>query len=324
MASLFAQIARCAFLLTLVFSSSAWAQNYPTRNITIIVPNPAGAATDLLPRLLADDMSAELGKPIVIVNRDGAAGSLGSAEVARASPDGYTLLMTVNPPITMNVYLQKNIPYDPHTAFTPIGLAATAPLILVVRSALPVKTVAELVAYAKQHPGELSYGSAGVGTGHHIVGEWIKKETGIQMTHVPYRGSGPVITDLLSGVIQVGFGTLPAIAPATGTGAVRILAIAEAKRSSVMPDVPTISETLPGITYDAWYGLLGPARLPEPIVERLNGSIDKALQNPTTIEKLRVNGLVPARASPAEFRNAINAELNRWAKIMPELGLEPQ
>src|SRR5262249_44662782 len=184
--------------------------------IPLAILNPAGAATDLLPRLLADDMSAELGKPIVIVNRDGAAGSLGSAEVARASPDGYTLLMTVNPPITMNVYLQKNIPYDPHTAFTPIGLAATAPLILVVRSALPVKTVAELVAYAKQHPGELSYGSAGVGTGHHIVGEWIKKNAGIDMIHVPYRGSGPVITDLLSGAIQVGFGTLPAIAPAEG------------------------------------------------------------------------------------------------------------
>jgi len=302
----------------------AWTQSYPTRNITMVVPNPAGGATDLVPRLVVDDMSADLGQNIVIDNRGGAGGSLGSALVARATPDGYTLLMTVNPPITMNVYLQKNIPYDPRTAFTPIGLAATAPLILVVKTSLPVKTVAELVAYAKQHPGQLSYGSAGVGTGHHIVGEWIKKNAGIDMIHVPYRGSGPVITDLLSGAIQVGFGTLPAIAPAEGSGAVRILAVAEAKRSSVLPGVPTISETLPGIAFDAWYGLLGPASLPQPIIDRMNASLNKAVQNPETIEKMKAQGIVPANGTPGEFREAIDTELNKWAKVMPALGLEPQ
>jgi tripartite-type tricarboxylate transporter receptor subunit TctC len=311
-------------LLLLMCRGGAWAQSYPTRNITMIVPNPAGGATDLVPRLMVDDMSADLGQNIVIDNRGGAGGSLGSALVARATPDGYTLLMAVNPPITMNVYLQKSLPYDPRTAFTPIGVAATAPLILVVKTSLPVKTVAELVAYAKQHPGELSYGSAGVGTGPHIVGEWIKKNAGISMIHVPYRGTGPVMTDLISGAIQVGFATLPAIAPAEGSGAVRILAVADARRSSVLPDVPTIAETIPGIAFEAWYGLLGPAGLPQPIVDRLNASLNKAVQNPETIAKMKVQGIVAASGTPGEFREAIDTGLDKWAKVMPALGLEPQ
>lgn len=318
------RIASCACVLFLMSTFGALGESYPHRYITMIVPNPPGGVTDLLPRLVAGDMSAALGQHIVIENRDGASGSAGSGYIARASPDGYTLLMTVNPPITMNVYLQKGISYNPRTAFTPIGLAATSPLVLVVKSTLPVKTVADLVAYVKQHPGKVSYGSAGFGTGQHIVGEWMKKAAGINMIHVPYHGSGPIISDLISGNIQVGFGTLPAIEPALAMGAVRIVAIAEGKRSSVLPDVPTISETLPGIIYDAWYGLLGPAGIPKSTVDQLNAALTKAVQNPKTVEKMKAQGIVPAEATPRAFGKAIDVELDKWARVMPALGLMPQ
>ena len=318
------RVASCACLLSSVLNFGAFAENHPNRYITMIVPNPPGGATDLVPRLVVDDMGAHLRRQIIIENRDGASGSLGAGFVARATPDGYTLLMTVNPPITMNVYLQKAISYNPRTAFTPIGLAATSPLILVVKSTLPIKTVADLVAYVKQHPGSISYGSAGFGTGQHIVGEWMKKEARMNMIHVPYRGSGPIIKDLISGDIQVGFGTLPAIQPALALGAVRMIAIAEGKRSSVVPDVPTISETLPGIVYDAWYGLLGPAGTPRPIVDQLNSALTKALQNPETVEKMKAQGIVPAEAAPDVFSKKIDVELDKWAQVMPTLGLTPQ
>jgi tripartite-type tricarboxylate transporter receptor subunit TctC len=312
-------------LLLLSSGHSGWAQSYPTRPITIIVPNPGGGGvSDLVPRLLSDDMSATLGQPIVIENRPGAGGTLGSASVARSKPDGYTLLMTVNPPITVNMYLQKNFPYDSKTAFAPVTLAAEAPLFLVVKSSLPVKTVSDLIDYAKRNPGTLSYGSAGVGTGHHIIGEWIKQRTGIDMIHVPYRGSGPIIQDMIGGTIQVGFGTLPGINPAVEMGAVRIVAVAEGKRYSDLPDVPTIAETLPGVIWDAWYGLLAPAGTPKAVIDRLHQATVKALKVPDTIAKFKQQGAVPVGSTPEELQERIALELDRWGKVVPSIGLKPE
>lgn len=311
------------FCLALV-ADQCMAQGYPNRPIVMVVPNPGGGATDLVPRLTGEDMATLLGQPIVIENRPGAAGTLGSASVARAEPDGYTLLSTVNPPITMNLYLQKNFPYNPKTAFAPVTLAASAPLFLVVSTSLPVKSVAELVEYAKRYPRALSYGSAGVGTGHHIVGEWIKKEAGIDMVHVPYRGSGPIIQDLISKQIQVGFGTLPSIIPALDLGAVRILAVAEGKRYSELPDVPTIAETLPRITFDAWYGLLAPAGTSRAIVDRLNKAMVTALKNPASIAKFKTQGVVLVGSTPEELAKRIDSEIDQWSKVVPSIGLKPE
>ena len=313
-----------AFLCLMVLAGPCVAQNYPDRPIAVVVPWPGGGAADLVPRLTGEDLTGLLGQPVVMENRPGAAGTLGSAAVARAEPDGYTLLATVNPPITMNLYLQKNFPYDAKTAFTPITLAAYAPLFLAVSTSLPVKTVAELVAYAKQHPGELSYGSAGIGTGHHIVGEWMKKETGIDMIHVPYRGSGPVVQDLISKHIQVGFGSLPGLAPAVELGAVRILAVTGAERFSELPEVPTISETLAPIKFDAWYGLFGPAATPRLIVDRLNKAMATALKNPTSIAKFKTQGVVPAVSTPEELADKVRAEIEMWGKVIPSIGLKPE
>jgi tripartite-type tricarboxylate transporter receptor subunit TctC len=224
----------------------------------------------------------------------------------------------------MNMYLQKNFPYDPKRAFAPITLAASAPLFLVVSTSLPVKTVAELVNYAKQRPGMLSYGSAGVGTGHHIVGEWIKKEAGIDMVHIPYRGSAPIVQDLISKEIQVGFGTLPSIIPAVDLGAVRILAVAEGKRYSELPDVPTIAETLPSITFGAWYGVFAPAGTPRAVVDRLNKAMLTALKNPASVAKFKAQGVVPVGSTPEELANRIGIELELWSRVVPSIGLKPE
>ncbi len=216
----------------------AFAQDYPNRPITVVVPFPPGASTDASARITQDPMSQALGQPIVIDNRGGAGGTTGSAAVANSKPDGYTLLVTVNAPITMNKYMQKNFPFNPKTAFAPITLMADSVLALAVNAALPVTSVQELIDYAKKNPGKLAYGSAGIGSGHHIAGEQLKKITGIDMVHVPYRGGGPAIQDLVAGNIQVSFGTLPAVLPQAQAGKIRIIAVIDTKRHPDLPERP--------------------------------------------------------------------------------------
>ena len=240
----------------LMGAGAASAQDYPNRPITIIVPFTPGATTDAVARLTRDVLERELGAPIVIDNRAGAAGTIGSTAVANAKPDGYTLLITVNAPITMNMYFQKSFPYDATTAFAPISLAAESLLVLAVQASLPVTTVQELIDYAKQNPGKLSYGSAGIGSAHHIAGELMKQKTGIDMAHVAYRGGAPAIQDLVAGNIQISFGTTPSVLPHAQAGTIRIIALAEAKRYPDLPGVPTIDETLPGVVTNTWVGFL--------------------------------------------------------------------
>jgi putative tricarboxylic transport membrane protein len=315
---------RLALLAAIAWSVPAYAQDYPNRPITIVVPFPPGASTDASARITQDPMSQALRQPIVIDNRAGAGGTTGSAAVAGAKPDGYTLLVTVNAPITMNKYMQKNFPYDPKTAFAPISLMADSVLALAVNAALPVTSARELIDYAKKNPGKLAYGSAGIGSGHHIAGEQLKKITGIDMVHVPYRGGGPAIQDLVAGNIQVSFGTLPAVLPQAQAGKIRIIALVDTKRHPDLPDIPTIEETVPGVLGIVWVGLFAPAGTPTPIVDKLNASMVAALKMPDVIAKLKLQGLTPRSSTPAELQKLIDVEVDDWGKVIPAIGIQPE
>jgi tripartite-type tricarboxylate transporter receptor subunit TctC len=310
--------------LTLLAANAAIAQNYPNRPITMIVGFPPGGSTDAAARILQDPMGSALGQQIIIDNRGGAGGTTGAAAVVNAAPDGQTLLLTVNASLTMNKFLQKNYPFDPKTALEPVALLNDVVLVLAVNSELPVHSVAELIDYAKKNPGKLSYGSSGVGSGHHICGELLKQKTGIDMVHVPYRGGGPAIQDLVAGQIQVSFGTLPAILPHVASGKIRIIAAAEKKRIPELPDMPTIDETVPGVINIGWGGILAPAGTPKPIIEKLNRVANDALKQPAVMQKFSVQGLHIMTATPAEFKTMISDEIDYWAKIIPSIGIQPE
>jgi tripartite-type tricarboxylate transporter receptor subunit TctC len=311
-----------AAAMTLACSGAALAQAYPSRPVTIIVPFTPGASTDAVARLTRDVLARELGQPVVIENRPGAGGTLGAGVVASAAPDGYTLLISVNAPLTTNMFTQKAYPFEPRTAFAPISLAADSVLVLAVNAKLPVKTVQELVDYVKSNPGKVSYGSAGVGTAHHIAGEMINRRTGIDMAHVVYRGSAPAIQDLVGGNIQVSFGTTPAVLPHAQDGTIRIVALAEAKRHPDMPGIPTIGETLPGVVTNTWVGFLAPAGTPRPIIDKLNAAMNLALRQPDIIEKFKLQGLTAKGSSPDELQELIKTEYGHWEKVIPSIGIQ--
>ncbi len=305
-------------------SAPAFAETYPSRPITMIAPYPPGASTDFIARVLRGPMSDALGQPIVVENRPGAGGTVGTNMVAAAPPDGYTLLITVNAPITMNKYFQKSYSLDPKTAFAPITNAASVVLALAVNASVPVKTVPELIAYAKQNPGKLSFGSAGIGSAHHIAGELLNLKAGINILHVPYRGGGPAIQDLIAGHVPIAFGTTPAVLPHAKAGSIRIIALAESKRDPDMPDVPTIAETVPGVVTATWIGIFAPAGTPQAIVDKLNKAAVDALKQPNIIAQLKLQGAVAIGSTPAELGQLVSDEFDSWGKIMPSLGILPE
>src|SRR5262245_51235791 len=314
-----------AVLLFGLLSGAVQAQSYPARPITIVAPFPPGASTDFIARLLREPLADALGQSVIIENRPGAGGTTGTAAVANAAPDGYTLLVTVNAPVTMNVYMQKNFPFDPRTALAPITMAAEVVLVLAVNSSVPVRTVPELIDYARQNRDKkLSYASAGIGSAHHIAGELLKKKTGIDMLHVPYRGGAPAVQDLVAGHVPIGFGTTPAVLPQAAAGSIRIVALAEAKRSPDMPDVPTIAETVPGVVTATWVGVFAPAGTPKAIIERLNKIIVDALRRPDILEKLKQQGAIAVGSTPEQLGERITAELASWGQIIPSIGIQPE
>src|SRR5436190_9667343 len=261
----------------------AAAPDYPNRPVTLIVNFPPGGSTDAMARIIREPLSQALGQSIIIDNRGGAGGTTGAAAVANAKPDGYTLLLSVNSPLTTNKYLQRNFPFDPRTAFAPITLTSDVALVLAVHPSLPVHNVTELIEYARSNPGKLAYGSAGVGSSHQICGELMKQKTGIDMVHVPYRGGAPLMQDLLAGNIKVSFSTLPAALPQAGAGRIRIIAAAEKTRLPELPDTPTIDETIPGVINVGWNGLVAPAGTLRPVIDKLNAVTLGALQMPEVI-----------------------------------------
>jgi tripartite-type tricarboxylate transporter receptor subunit TctC len=303
---------------------AARADDYPSRPIVLIVPYPPGASTDITARIMAEQMSDIMGQPFVVENRPGADGVVGTSFVAKANLDGYTLLLTVNSPITMAKFFQKDMSLDTRTALAPIVNIASTSLFLAVNAQFPPTNVKELVDYAKAHPGQVSFGSAGVGSAHQIAGELINLKAGVHMEHVPYRGGAPAIQDLVAGHIPVSFGTGPAVMPQARAGAIRILAAVEAQRDPQLPDVPTVSETIPGVVTATWLGLFAPAGTSTDIIAKLNKAGNGALKRPGVADKMKAQGLRQNGGTPEEFRQLVQNEYASYEKLIPEMGIKPQ
>jgi tripartite-type tricarboxylate transporter receptor subunit TctC len=316
-------------LLWLAFGAHAQtdakaAAAYPTRPITIIVPFTPGTGMDILARTVGQKLGERLGQPIVVDNRPGASGNLGAALVAKAAPDGYTLLMSGNP-LVMNVSLTKESLLDPIKDLAPIEEMATGTLSITINPAVPANSVKEFVAYAKANPGKLAYGSPGVGTPQHLATEWFKSTAGIEMLHVPYKGSAGAITGLVSGEIAFMFNALHAVLPQAKAGKLKILAVAGAKRSPVEPAIPTVAESgYPEFDVDLWYGLLAPAGTPKQIVARLNAEITQILSSPEMRETLANQGLDAMTSTPEQFAALMKTDLVRWAQVIKTAGIRAE
>ncbi|MGG5818089.1 Bug family tripartite tricarboxylate transporter substrate binding protein [Falsiroseomonas sp. HW251] len=296
---------------------AARAQVFPDRPVRMLVGFPPGGVTDIVGRVVAEGMSRSLGQPVVVENRPGAAGNIASQAVARAAPDGYTLLLTTNASHGANPALYANPGYDAVRDFSPIALLATVTNVLVVHPSVPVRTVQELVALSRAQPGTMNFASASTGAAGHLVGEMFKSRTGADITHVPYRGAAPAQADVTAGRVQMMFGTLQTVLEPVRTGQLRALAVTSRERIPEMPDVPTLAEAvIPGFSADAWFALMGPARMPEPIVGRLYDAVRAALSDATLKERLTSQGVVIDVAGPAELGRFVEAELTKWGEAV--------
>jgi tripartite-type tricarboxylate transporter receptor subunit TctC len=305
--------------------SSAFGQTWPARSIKIVTPLAAGGAADVVGRSVGDALALRVKVPVVIDNRPGGGGTLAAVTVVRADPDGTTLLLGAAAAMSIGPALTKNMPYDTVADLTPLTLAAELPVCLVVHPSLPVNTVAEFVAYAKANPGKLSFGSSGPNTTHHLAGEILKAQAGIDMTHIPYRGGNPAMTDLLAGQIPVVFATLSTAQPYIEAGRVRVLGMIESKRSRRQPQIPTIGETVSGYALPpSWLGFLAPARLPAGLAERVSEELVASINVPEVRKKLEESGFDVVASSPSEFARTLKEALDHYRKITSQLGIEPQ
>ena len=311
--------------LALVAATHAAAQAWPTKPIRLVVPFPPGGAVDFYARVVQQPLSEVLGQTVVIDNKAGASGMVGAEAVAKAPPDGYTLLLGNIASLAINVGIYPKMPYDPLKDFTPIVRTVDVNYVLVVHPSVPVKSVPELIAYAKANPGKLSYGSAGSGSLPHLGTELFKAQTGTDMVHVPYKGGGPMVTDLLGGSVQVVIGDQANLMPHVQSGKLRALAVATPKRSPNAPDLPTIAETgLAGYDATAWQGLVGPAGMPPDVVKRLNEAFNKVMAMPAVREKLVGGGLEPVGGTPEQFGRFIGSEIAKWTKIAKDVGAKAE
>jgi tripartite-type tricarboxylate transporter receptor subunit TctC len=299
----------------------ASAQSYPNRTIRLVVPFPAAGTTDILARAAAQKLTEAFGQSVVVDNRPGAAGNIGADVVAKSAPDGYTLLMGTVGTHAINPSLYSKMPYDHVKDFVPVVLVAGVPNVLVVNPALPVNSVADLIKLAKDKPGQINFASSGSGTSIHLSGELFKTMAGVDITHVPYKGSSPALVDLIGGQVQIMFDNLPSALPQIKAGKLRAIAVTSLKRAPVLPDVPTISESgLPGFEASSWFGVLAPAGTLAPIVARINTEVNKWLQSADAREKLLSQGAETAGGSPEQFVNHIRAESEKWAKVVKASG----
>jgi tripartite-type tricarboxylate transporter receptor subunit TctC len=290
---------------------------WPTRPIRLIVAFAAGGNTDLIARILAERLSAELGQPVVVENRTGAAGIIGAEAVARSAPDGYTLFLgsLSTQAIHVSVY-QGKLPYNPVADFVPISRTTVGTHMLIVHPSIAVTNVAELVALAKARPGQIAYGSGGNGTSTHICGEMFRQLAGVDLLHVPFRSTAPAATALLSGDVQMMFDTFSSALPQVRQGRARALAVTSARRQPSMPELPAAAETLPGFEADTWDGVFAPAGLPAPIVERVDAAVRTSLAHPGLISRLEAAGLLPFPAGPTEFAAYQRAEVEKWGRVV--------
>jgi tripartite-type tricarboxylate transporter receptor subunit TctC len=298
--------------------------SYPSRPVRIVVPSPPAGGTDIIARVLAQYFSNAMGQQFFVENRPGAGNMIGIESVARAAPDGYTLLF-VPSTLALNSIMYKKVSYDPVRDFTPITLAAIAPNVLVVNPKLPAKSVAELIALAKQKPGDLTYGTPGIGTSPHMSMELFKSLAGVDLQHVPYRGTAPAMTDVISGQIAAMFSNALTAKPQIDSGAIRALGVSSRKRSEAMPNVPPIAEAgVPDYEATQWYGLVAPAGTPPDIVARLHAEATATLKTQDMKDKLAGDGAEPVGTTSAEFAAHIKGELEKWAKVARDARIEPQ
>jgi len=311
-----ALLALCGALGTMAIH----AETYPSRPVTIVVPGGAAGAVDSVARVFAQYLGQQIGQPVVIDDRPGAGGNIGTELVAKASPDGYMLLMAASSAQTINPLLYSKIPFDPVKDFAPIGLIATAPYALVVNPKVPANTVAELIALAKKQP--LYYGSAGNGSLNHLLAEMLKSSAGIDMTHVPYKGVSAAATDTVSGQVQVLFGSLPGVMPLVRSGQLRALAVATAQRTKLAPELPTISETVPGCQTTAWYGLMAPAGTPTAVLDKLQVATTKVLASKEFSDALAKQGVEIMGSTSQQFKALIAQDLATWSKVVKTSGVK--
>jgi tripartite-type tricarboxylate transporter receptor subunit TctC len=317
----------CLAGLALALVPAAWAQSaWPTKPVRIVVPFAPGGTTDILARALAPELSRAFGQQFIVDNKPGAGGNVGAAEVARAPNDGYTFLMGTVGTHGINVSLYSKMPYDPVKDFAPVTLVAGVPNVLVMNPAKAaeyrIETVPDLIRFAKANPGKLNMASSGNGTSIHLSGELFKTLTGTYMVHFPYRGSGPAVTDLLGGQMDLMFDNLPSSMPHIKAGKLKALAVTSAARSEALPEIPTIAEAGPVKGYEAssWFGLLAPAGTPADIVSRVQQETAKALANPAIKERLQSQGAIPSGNTPAEFARLIDSEIRKWAAVVKASG----
>ncbi|HET7595969.1 MAG TPA: tripartite tricarboxylate transporter substrate binding protein [Burkholderiales bacterium] len=298
--------------------------NYPTRPVRIIVPSSPGGGTDILSRLVAPGFSERLGQTAVVDNRPGAGSIIGNDIVAKSPPDGYTLLMGIST-LAILPSMHKKLPYDAMRDLAPITQVIAAPNILVVHPSLPVKSVKDLIAFAKKHPGELNYGSAGLGTNPHLSMELFLSMTGIKMVHIAYKGLGPALVDLVAGHVVAATSTMLAGLPHVKAGRLRALATTGAKRSAVLPDLPTVAEAgVPGYEAVQWYGLFAPGKTPQPIITKLHDAMVGALKSPAIGDKLKIDGAEAVGSTPEEFGRFLRSETQKWGKVVRAAGIQPR
>ena len=318
----------CLLLSALLMAApvpAAAQQHYPSRPITLIVPFAAGGSTDAIARVVAEALRGPLGQPVVIDNRGGAGGSIGTAAIAKAAPDGATIGMGTASTLAINPAAYRSLPYDIAADLAPVGLIAQVPNVIAVNPKLPVKTVAELVALAKAQPGKLAYGSAGNGSVSHLMGEQFRVATGTDIIHVPYRGVGPALSDAVGGQIQILFDNLPTSLPLIQDGKLRALAVSAPERLAVLPDVPTFAEIgLTELDWMAFFGLIAPARTPQPVIERLNAALGIALANPKLRETLSGQQAVPQPGSSSDFAALMHRQLERMKRAVAAAKIEVQ
>lgn len=320
------RLARALCWLSLaLFSPWAAAQAFPSKPVRLVVPYPPGGIGDTLARELGTQLSQRLGQPVVVDNKPGASQIIGAETVAKSAPDGYTLFLGSLSSLVLNVGSNKSLPYDPAKDFAPVSMFFNTPLYLVVNPDLPVKNVTELIAYAKAHPGKLSFGSIGSGSSLHLTGEMFKARTGVDMLHVPYKGSVPAVTDLLGGQIQLIFDAGTSSLPLVRSGKLRVLGVTSARRASGTPDVPTLAESgVPGFDASFWFGIVAPAGTPQPVVKRLSKEINEILKDPALVERYRPNGVEIAGSTPEEMAAQIKSDRPLWAQVQRQAGISPE
>jgi tripartite-type tricarboxylate transporter receptor subunit TctC len=300
--------------------SAAQAQTYPTKPVRLIVPFPPGGSNDIIGRMAAHQLGERLGQSVVVDNRGGAGGTIGTELASKAAPDGYTLLL-ISVAHAYNPSMYKKLPYDPDKAFVPVGVIGSGPVALAVHPSLPVSSVAELIALAKAKPGQLNYATAGVGSFQHLASELFRLQAQVNMVHIPYKGGGPSMMDTIAGVANLNMASLIQVMPHAKSGKLKVLATSGTKRNAALPDVPTIAETLPGYDATNWWGIVAPAGTPQPVIDRLSAELLLVVASAETQKRLSTEGGEALRMSAAEFGRFMAAETVKWAKVVKEAGI---